>query len=447
MQTSPSFQPARLLLERERRRRRKIRKPLMQFIPSTTRGFEAPEHLQPLVDLFERVGAGEEVRAIVSTPPQHGKSETSLHGLCWLLGRNPRKRHAYATYAQQFARDQNDKARVIAEKTGVRLARTSADRWTLEEGGKVAWTGVGGPLTGHAIDGLLLCDDLLKNRQEAESGTVRDQIMGWLYGVAIPRVHPGGSIILIATRWHPNDPSGQLIRQGWESINLPAVSEDGRALWPSARPLGWLEQRRKELTEYDWWSLYQGEPRPRGGAVFQGTHYYDKLPDGGYQEAHGFDAAYTAKTHADYSVTITGRRYTHQPDSIYVTNLIREQLEPRHYIARVKAEGIREVHWRLSGTEKGLQSLLIDHGINVIPYSASTDKFVNAQPLAVDWNAGRILLPKNQEWADPIEDEVLAFTGLNDPQDDIVDALAALHRALLKPNIADEDIARGIYGW
>ena len=436
--------PSSLLLEHERRRRHRLRLPLSEFVPSVSPTLVAPVHLAPLVNLFERVAAGEEVRAVVSTPPQHGKSVTALHALCWLLARDPTRRHAYATYAQQFARDQNTIARPIAQRAGVRLTDVSADRWRTSEGGRIAWTGVGGPLTGQAIDGLLLADDLLKNRQEAESATHRDRIMGWLYGVGLTRVHPGGSVILIATRWHPRDPSGQLIEAGWEEVNLPAVNHADEALWPDARPREWLEQRKAELSEYDWWSLYMGRPRPRGGAVFKGAHLYDDLPDGGYQEAHGFDAAYSTHTRSDYSVTLTGRKHG---DTLYVTRMIRDQLEARHYLAKLQAVGVKRVAWYRGGTEKGLEAMLEQNGIRVrsLPVSGG-DKFVRAQHTAQTWNDGRILLPKNEPWVEEFLDEMLAFTGTTaDRHDDIVDALAALHDDMFNKDYTDIPTAERAY--
>src|SRR5690348_1351741 len=74
--------------------------PLGEFIPRVTPRFGTPRHLEPLVNIFERIAAGERVRAVVSTPPRHGKTETIIHGIAWLLLNRPGLQLAYASYAQ-----------------------------------------------------------------------------------------------------------------------------------------------------------------------------------------------------------------------------------------------------------------------------------------------------------------------------------------------------------
>lgn len=382
-----------------------------------------------MLDVFERIAAGEQVRALISTPPQHGKSETVLHGLVWLLLKNPKLRHAYATYAQGFTRDQVQIAERIAQTHSLQLDRSTLDRWATPEGGGVTWTSRGGPLTGRPVDGLLLIDDLLKDRLEANSALIRRRAMDWLSSTAFTRRHPSASTLVIATRWHLDDPTGQLIKKGgWEVISLPAITPAGEALWPEARPLEWLEEQRNALLPADWHALYMADPRPTGASVFQPPTWYETLPAGPYREAHGFDAAYTAKTTSDHTVTVTGRLID---GVIYVTGLIREQLEPGQYIPLMKTRGVNQVTWFRSGTERGLEELLKREGIRVNGINATTDKLSRAIPVATSWNRKEILLPANTEWAGLIESETATFTGQGDESDDIIDALAALHHALV----------------
>lgn len=421
----------RLLLEREYRLRKEARLDLMDYIAAKTPGYEPPHHLEPLADVFRDIDAGRERHVVISVPPQHGKSETCLHGLAWITERHPELRSAYATYAQRFAADQNTRARRIVTRSSLHLVDESATRWGTAEGGRVTWTGIGGPLSGYPIDGVLLIDDAIKNRQEAESATHRERIMGWLRSVAITRTHPGSSIIVLATRWHTDDPSGQLIAEGWEHINLPAVNEAGDALWESQRPLEWLERRRAQITDYEWWSLYMGQPRPREGAVFKGMSPYEELPSGPYVETWGFDAAYTTKTRSDYSVALKCRRYG---DELYVVDMVRAQMEARDFLRMLEAYGVFELSWYLSSTEKGLVALFDERGIRVneLPVSGG-DKFARSLATAVSWNSGRIHFPKSAQWASAFLTEVLDFTGTDaDKHDDVVDALAAAHDTLLQ---------------
>lgn len=414
---------------------------LLDFVPHAYHEFEPPHHLAPIAELIERAQR-EQVRAVVSTPPQHGKSRLVLAALVWLLAKDNRKRHAYITYAQQFARDQSFIARLAAEQTGLELAAESLDRWRTSEGGGLMFTGVGGPLTGAAVDGLMIVDDPVKNRQEAESRLYRERTYDWFNSAALTRVHPGASVVVVATRWHPEDLSGRLIAQGWESINLPAISEDGTALWEAKRPLAWLEQQRQQIGEYDWAALYMGSPRPKGGAVFQDAFYYDELPATGYREAWGVDWAYTASNRADYSVAIQGKAYG---DTLYLTDMVRQQSELPAFVASLKARGVKAVTSYMSGTEKAIEQFLAREGVKVTRLPATGDKFTRAQPAAAAWNTGRILLPKNASWLQPLLAEVLGFTGLGDKHDDITDALAGLHAALL---LTPQTYApRSLSGW
>lgn len=377
----------------------------------------------------------EEVRAVVSMPPRHGKTSTFLHAFAWLLLHDPTRTHAFATYAQHLANSKSRTARRLAVDAGVSLAddAKTVSEWRTPEGGGLLATGVGGPLTGQGITGLGIIDDPLKNRLEAESALMRDRIWEWFTDVFYTRLEPGASAIVVATRWHSDDLSGRLIADGWEYVNLPAINDDGQALWPERYDLPRLREIEKQVGAYTWASLYQGQPVPRGGAVFDGVTTYDALPEGAYREAVGFDAAYTARSHADYSVALTGRLIG---DTIYLTGMLRAQSEAGAFLDQLTANGITRVTWFRSGTEKGLEAFMKRAGVNVQAITATGDKFARATPAAAAWNAGRIAIPtpkaaQHGPWVAALLDEVLSFTGLGDKHDDIVDALAALHHALV----------------
>ena len=422
---------AREWVRREARARgvlRPGRVPLSAFIAESP-GLDPPEHLHPLLDLFQDVADGKTVRALVSTPPQHGKSLTVLHALVWLLQQRAEMRHAYATYAQTFSRDQSLIAQRIANQHRLPLTRDTLDRWVTPEGGGVVWTSRGGPLTGHPVDGVLVIDDLLKDREEANSQLIREKAMGWLSSVAFTRMHPGASFILIATRWHLDDPTGRLLEhEGYDHVRLPAITNEGKALWPEQRPLEWLMQQRDRLLPGDWSALYMTEPVEEGERVFGDSTYYEELPSGGYREAHAIDAAYSKTNRSDWNVLMSGRAYGQR---MYITNLVRLRVEPDVFADRINAAGARRVHWHGSSTERGLAMYLRERGIRVEFITATTDKLARATPAAADWNRGDILIPKHAAWAPALESEVSTFTGYDDAHDDQVDALATLRHALL----------------
>ncbi|HEX7002015.1 MAG TPA: terminase family protein [Trueperaceae bacterium] len=404
--------------------------------------------MKVITELIER-STREEVRAVVSMPPRHGKTSTILHAFAWLLTLDPRLTHAFATYAQELANSKSRTARRIARDAGVQLAddAQTVREWRTRAGGGLLATGVGGPLTGQGITGLGVVDDPVKNRQEAESALIRERVWEWFTDVFYTRLEPGASAIVVATRWHQDDLSGRLLADGWEGINLPALDDHGAALWPERYPVDRLEGIRAQVGEYTWASLYQGQPVPRGGAVFNVPATYDVLPQGAYREAVGFDAAYTAKSHADYSVALTGRLIG---DTIYLTGMIRQQAEAGQFLDHLTARGIKRVTWFRSGTEKGLEAFMRRAGVHVDAITATGDKFARATPAAAAWNAGKIAVPAHGSehhgpWVDTLLDEVTTFTGLGDAHDDIVDALAALHHALIGKRTTDPATAAAIY--
>src|SRR5207253_2678807 len=138
----------------------------------------------------------------------------------------------------------------------------------------------------------------------------------WLNSTAMPRVHPGASVIVVHTRWHEDDLIGRLEKKTdedddgnkvriWETVNLPAVREDGTPLWHK-RPLKWLKRQRATIGEYDWWSIYMGSPRRKGGELFKGLYFYEPndRPTSGFEIAIGVDLAYSEKKRADWSVAV-----------------------------------------------------------------------------------------------------------------------------------------------
>lgn len=351
------------------------------------------------------------------------------------MAQRPHSRSAFVSYAAQKSEAESLATQWIAEAAGLQ-PDGSRKAWRCENGAQLVAPGIGGPLTGYGIDGILVVDDPHKDRREAESSVQRNHVVDWFQSVALTRLHPGASVLVVHTRWHPDDLYGQLARrEGWEAITLPAVSEDGEALWPSHRPLDFLEQQRSEVSEYEWASLFMGEPRPRGGSVFQEPVYYgpgeayEELPETG-ADAHGTDLAYTAKTYADFSVVVTLRRVG---SLYYVIDVVRKQCEATVFCGVLARQARRypgRMVWHASGTEKGAAQFIKARVPLFEVRNATTDKFVRAQPVAAAWNDGRVLLPRAAPWLDTFLTEVLSFTGVGDKNDDQVDALASAFSAL-----------------
>jgi len=374
---------------------------------------------------------------VVTTPPQHAKTETGLHALAWFLQRDPTRRNAYVTYESDRAYKLSEKAQGFATAAGIEWSGTRK-YWRTPEGGSVFATGVDSGFTGEPVDGILLVDDPIKDVVEANSATYRNRADEWLQGVALTRAHPSASVIVVQTRWHPDDLAGRLIGRGWEKIHLPAISdghgnpaEDGVALWPSQRPIEFLKRQRAEISSFVWASLWQGQPRARGDAVFGDVHLYDPRSTTlhGRMMAMGVDCAYSEKTYSDYSVGLVlakcGGLY-------YVLDVQRARIKAPVFKERLdgqkKTYSVTRSRWYTSTTESGTASLL-----GISPLITRSDKHTRAQKCAAAWNAGKILCPAGALWLNDFVSEVVTFTGINDSHDDQVDALVAAYDELESP--------------
>jgi phage terminase large subunit-like protein len=399
-------------------------------------------HLEPLIRLIERA-RHERVRALISMPPRHGKTLSILHGLAWWLKNSPADVCAFFSYGDDLARSKSRTARHLAVSAGVKLASDSANlsEWRTTAGGGLLAGGAGGALTGQGVTGLFVIDDPIKNREEADSAVVRNKIDEWIREVALTRLE-GASVLLVQTRWHPDDPSGRLAAAGgWEVLNLQAVAEGadplgrapGEALWPERFPIEELDAIRRQIGEWSFAALYQGLPRPRGTAVFGEPSRFDLeawRPEAA-RVVIGADPAASEKTSADYSVACVlavegrGDRMTGR-----VLEIWRGQVAIPKFTERLRALSAKWFNCPIAveavGGFKAIPQMLrqVDPLLRLVEVAVRGDKFTRAQPVAAAWNDGRILIPTSAPWVEPFLAEVQAFSGVRDRQDDQVDALA-----------------------
>lgn len=225
---------------------------------------------------------------MINMPPRHGKSELASRRFpAWYIGRNPNKQIITASYSSDLATDFGREVRnIVASKEfarlfeGVRLAADSqaAWRWNTNRGGAYVAAGVGTGISGRGAD-ILLIDDPYKDRQEADSETTRRRVWDWYISTAYTRLMPGGSIVIIQTRWHEDDLSGTLLEQmkgggeEWRVLSLPALDDEGRALWPAWYDETRLDEIRRTIGHRDWSALYQQAPAPEEGTFFQRAHF------------------------------------------------------------------------------------------------------------------------------------------------------------------------------
>lgn len=415
---------------------------LVPFVPTVSPRFAPPRHLQAFAEIIERA-TREPVRACISVPPRHGKTELVLHAIPWILKRHPDFPIGYVSYAADFATSKSRSARDYARLAGVPLRddANALHEWRTPLGGGVLATGIGGPLTGHGLR-ILFVDDPTKNRVEAESFTIRERNHQWFTSTAMTRLEPDGSAIVVHTRWHEDDLIGRLKKETelwhetggeegerWEMLNLQAIDDvTGEALWPERWPVEVLEKRKRIVGPYDWASLFQGDPRPREGKLFRDPARYDEPSVDGRRIVIGVDVAATASTRANWSVA-TVMAFEGYDDDLEadVLEVLRMQEEIPEVCRRL--EGLQE-RWAAplvvedAGVGKAVPQTMLDVNprLDIIRIQPKGDKFTRAQSYAAAWNGGRVRLPKSAPWLNPFMQVHKDFTGKGDACDDDVDS-------------------------
>ena len=273
----------------------------LQLADTLDRHYNPRPHLQLISDAIADIKQGTNKHLIIVCPPQSGKSVTAAvwTPLWWLIN-HPHHRVIIASYSEGLAVKRGKAIRTLIEqhasRIGIKLKRgsTAATDWDIDNPGGINGglksVGVGSGLTGHPGD-LLILDDPHKDRGEADSVKIRESVADWYSSVFLTRRSPGAPVIIILTRWHPDDQAGRLIRDEglvedggkWRLIHMPAIADSpndplGRAIGdplphpkiPITDRAGQLEHwetARASVTMRDWHALYQGDPRPLEGAL------------------------------------------------------------------------------------------------------------------------------------------------------------------------------------
>lgn len=268
--------------------------------------YETEKHHLYLADKLEKVAAGEIRRLIVNMPPRSGKTEMSSKIFpAWMAGRFPDRSLILSTYNERFSYDFGRAVRNFMKHPGYKqvfpnakpkTGAMSANRIEMQGGGLLVFTGVGGSLTGRGGH-CIICDDLIKDRQQADSQLERDKMWVWFNQVLKTRLMDDrGSIMIITTRWHPDDVVGRLTdptnsyydkeeADQWEVIDLPAFAVDddplgrkpGEVLWPSRFGPDFLENmRRGDPRGFS--ALYQCRPSPEDGTFFKNEWLMEYKP-------------------------------------------------------------------------------------------------------------------------------------------------------------------------
>ena len=288
-------------------KRRRARSNLVDFARYTLAGQYIPaDHHHRICEKLEAVARGDIKRLMIFMPPRHGKSELASRRFpAWFLGNNPDKGIIAASYNSELAGDfGRDVRNIVASteygalfKTGLAADSKAAGRWHTDKGGGYVAAGVGTAITGRGAH-VLLIDDPFKDRESADSETIRDKTYNWYMSTAYTRLESTvteqdpdplwqqeiaegklkpfeGAIVLIQTRWHEDDLAGRLLADmengadQFEVLSLSAIDDKGCALWPGKYPIERLNEIKRALPDREWQALYQQQPTVNEGTFFK----------------------------------------------------------------------------------------------------------------------------------------------------------------------------------
>lgn len=457
----------------------------------------------PALDLIDaalvEVAEGRNKRLIINLPPQEGKSQRiSRRTPLWMLVRDPALRIVIASYehgvARRWGRDIRNDIATHGDVLNLRVrADTSAaHEWQLDgHPGGVFCTGIGGALTGRPAD-VMIIDDPHKGRKEADSQTFRDAAWDWWTETARTRMSPDTPVIVIMTRWHEDDLAGRLLRydeDSWTVINIPAQAnhrpEEGGTDPLGRQPGEYLESTRgrhlprpagscrkhpdEQCCDWDdikrdvgaraWQALYQGEPTPPEGSIFQrGWWQFYEQPQwleraDGSRIAHSFDEIVISwdMTFKDTEGTdfvcgqVWGRRGAHA----YLLDQMHGRMS---FVETVQAVQTLAARWPQAAAKlvedkangPAVINMLRRRVPGLIPVEPEGSKVARAAAVSPFVEAGDVWLPAPHlaPWVSGLVDEAAGFP--NGAHDDQVDTLSqALNRLLINPwfddQIVDDD--------
>ena len=421
-------------------------------------------------------------RLIITMPPQEGKS-TRVAGdfPTWWLTQDADARIVVASYAQGLA-TRNGRAirnRVVGNPDlGLTIApdNGAVHEWTLagHQGGVLS-VGVGGGLTGRPAD-LLIIDDPIKDRAEADSETFRQRVWDWWTDVASTRLAPGAPVVVILTRWHEDDLAGRLLAAEdghlWTVLNIPAQADHRPELGETDalhREVGEYLQSARGRTEAQWaaikvrsgartWaSLYQGRPAPAEGILFKrdGWSRYDtaqafQRDDGtwwvptsaGDELCQSWDLAFKDTKSSDY---VVGQVWLRRGVHAYLLHQVRRRMSFVDTLAAVKsmsAQWPQAIAKYVEDKANGpaVINMLSRSVPGLIPVEPEGGKEARAAAISPFVEARNVHLPASElyPWVDELVEEAAAFP--SGAHDDQVDALTqALNRLLLNPLFSDAD--------
>ena len=421
----------------------------LAFVKRVWPSFIEGRHHKRMASAFEKVAEGKIKRLIINMPPRHTKSEFASYLLpAWFLGRYPNKKVIQTAHTAELAVGFGRKVRNLVDSdtytdifpnVSLQADSKAAGRWNTNKAGEYFAIGVGGAVTGKGAD-LLIIDDPHSEQEAALAATnpeIYDKVYEWYTSGPRQRLQPGGSIIVVMTRWGLRDLTGQVVKASaqrggddWEVIEFPAILPSGSPLWPEFWSLDELSALREELPNSKWQAQYQQQPTSEEGAIVK-REWWKKWEKTNPPKCdfiiQSWDTAFETTTRSDFSACTTWGVWTNEDGDTHIILLdsykarlefhelkkkvleLHQEYEPDALIVEKKASGI------------SLYQELRRMGVPVSEFTPSkgNDKITRLNAVSDIIASGRVWVPETN-WAEELIDEVASFP--SGEHDDLVDA-------------------------
>lgn len=397
-------------------------------------------------------GTAAKRKLLIVAPPGHAKSTwLSLILPPWYLGNHPDHSLLFFTSSDTMARQFGGTVKTTLESNDAHTAVFPASAVRPDQGR--GWStdglylrgvpagskdpsyralGYGAAVVGARAHGIILDDPL--TQEQARSPVEQLKARQYHDLTVDSRLHPNGWELAIMTRWHDNDLAAHLGNKAeWETLHLPALDDDGEALWPERFPADWLEAKRAEIGGALFACIYQGDPRSLGGLVFKESSWFRDLPSdldrSKLSVVQFWDTAFSEKQTADYTVACTLGAL---PDGrLFILDMYRARFTPADLeeamcskiaLWRPSAVGVEEAAFRQSVTSDIVSRLAQRVSARVQAIKPAGDKVARAYLPAGRGEAGLLYADRGAPWFPAFEAEALGFPLAS--HDDQVDALS-----------------------
>jgi len=404
-------------------------------------------HHQIIANQFTNIASLKKGRLIINMPPRHTKSEFASYLYpAWMIGKFPKMKIMQVSHNAELAVRFGSKVRNLMEQAeykqifgDVKLKEDSKakGRWETNHGGEYYAAGVGGSITGRGAD-LLIIDDP-HTEQDAMSDMAMDRAYEWYNSGPRQRLQPGGSILVVMTRWAEDDLTGRLIKaqkepkaDKWKLISFPAILESGKPVWPEYWDLDELEKVKASLPVRNWSAQYMQEPTSEEGAIIKREWWRvwkkKSIPNLSHV-IQSYDTAFSAKETADYSaITTWGIFYPHEDKG--ASMILLDAMKGKYDFPELKAVALEQYrYWEpetviieAKASGQPLAQEFRRMGIPVIDFmpTRGRDKHVRVNACAPVFESGSVWIPEDEHYAQEVIEECAAFP--NGTNDDYVDS-------------------------